>query len=52
MWVLEEKAQGNLISVYIYLIGEYTEDETILFSVVPSGRIRDNVPKLKHMNSI
>lgn len=51
MWVLKEKAQKELISVYKYLIGE-CKDEVLLFSVVPSGRVRDNGHKLKHMNSI
>lgn len=44
----EEKAQGDLISVCKYLMGDNEEKRSRLFSVVSSNRTRGNGHKLKH----
>lgn len=43
----EEKAQGDLIYVYIYLMGGNEEDGARHFSVVPNDRTRGSRNKLK-----
>ncbi|KAK4832384.1 hypothetical protein QYF61_022239 [Mycteria americana] len=44
----EEKAQGNIISLYKYLKKRFIEDRDRLFSVVTSDRTRGNGHNLKH----
>jgi len=44
----EDKAEGDLISVYIYMKGGYKEHRARLFSVVSSDKARSNGHKLKH----
>lgn len=43
----EEKAQGNLTKVYIYMMEEGEEERTRLSSVVPSDRTRGNGHKIQ-----
>jgi len=44
----EEKARGDLIYVYKYLMGGTKADGATLFSVVPSERQKGNASKVKH----
>jgi len=44
----EEKARGDLIKVYKYLMGGSREDGAGLFAAVPSERQKGSASKLKH----
>lgn len=46
----EEKAQGDLLNVFIYLMGKSEEDRARLFSVVSSDRTRGNEHEMREGN--